>query len=192
MAACCARPHSAAAPGQPVGQRRARASRTGRREPGWPASGWSAVAGEKRLRVGLQALRGGRAQRLELAVVHHAERADEPRPDLRLGQRARQRLHQRMAQLEGVVRELEIEERRLGLLELAGGGQHVVGQARGLGHRHVDDDQQLQRLERLAEALPSPRASARGCCSRRSSPGSGRGGRSGSPPAPRCRAPDRR
>ena len=52
--------------------------------------------------------------------------------------------------MKGVVRELEIEERRFGFLELAGGGQHIVGQPRRLGHRDIDDDQQFQRLERVA------------------------------------------
>ena len=52
--------------------------------------------------------------------------------------------------MEGVVREFEVEERRLGLLELARRGQHVMGQPRRLGQRDVDDHQQFQRLERLA------------------------------------------
>ena len=61
-----------------------------------------------------------------------------------------QRFEQPMAQLERVVRELQIEERGFGLLELGGGRQHVMGQSRGLGHRDVDDHQQLQRFERLS------------------------------------------
>ena len=73
-----------------------------------------------------------------------------------------ERLEQRRAQVEGVVRELEVEERRLPLLELARGGQHVVGVARGLGHRDVDHDDELERRQRLAEALRSRRASAPG------------------------------
>ena len=55
-----------------------------------------------------------------------------------------------MAQMKCVVRELQIEERRLGLLELAGRGQHIVGEPGRLRHRDVDDHHQLQRLERLA------------------------------------------
>ena len=55
--------------------------------------------------------------------------------------------------MEGVVRELEVEERRLRLLELARRGQDVVGEPRRLGHRDVDDDEQVERLERLAEPL---------------------------------------
>ena len=52
-----------------------------------------------------------------------------------------------------VVGELEVEERRLRLLVLARGRQHVVGVARRLGHRDVDHDHELERVERLGEAL---------------------------------------
>ena len=72
--------------------------------------------------------------------------------DLGLGQRSVGRVEHRPAQVEGVAGELEVEERRLPLLELRGGGQHVVGQAGRLGHGHVDDDERVERLEGLAHA----------------------------------------
>jgi hypothetical protein len=58
--------------------------------------------------------------------------------------------------VERVVRELEVEERRLGLLELRGRRQDVVGQARGLAHRDVDHHQRVERGQGLAH----PRESA--------------------------------
>ena len=82
-----------------------------------------------------------------------AHRLDQPRVDLRLGERAGCRREQRLAQVERVARELEVEVGRLGLLELAAGRQHVVRLARGLGHRHVDHDDQLEGSQRLAHAL---------------------------------------
>ena len=60
----------------------------------------------------------------------------------------------RAAEVEVVVRELEVEERRLRLLELRRRRQHVVGELRGLGHGDVDDDDELERVERLAHARP--------------------------------------
>ena len=53
-------------------------------------------------------------------------------------------LEQRTPQVEEVGRELEVKEGRLPLLVLRAGGQHVVGHACGLGHRHVDHHQQLE------------------------------------------------
>ena len=52
--------------------------------------------------------------------------------------------------MEGVVREFQIEERRLGLLELRGRRQHIVGQSSSLGHGHIDDDEQLQLAQSAA------------------------------------------
>ncbi len=63
-----------------------------------------------------------------------------------------QRLEQRAAQVEVVVRELEIEKRGFGLFELARHRQHVVGEAGGFGEGDVDHHHQLERL-------PAPRAS---------------------------------
>ena len=85
-----------------------------------------------------------------VGVGQRAERLDEPGVDLGLGQHALGRRQHRLAQVEHVVREVEVEERRLPLLELRLRRQHVVGQAGGLGHRDVDHDDQLERLERLA------------------------------------------
>ena len=50
------------------------------------------------------------------------------------------------------MRELEVEEGRLGLLELARDRQHVVREPRGLGEGDVDHDDQLERRDRLAHA----------------------------------------
>jgi hypothetical protein len=58
--------------------------------------GVAADGGEERLRVCLQAVLGGLTQRREVIVVDDAERPHQPRPDLRFGQRARQRLEERM------------------------------------------------------------------------------------------------
>ena len=89
----------------------------------------------------------------ERLVLDRPQRPDDARVDLGLGQRPRQRLEQRPAQMEGVARELEVEEGRLPFLVLAGGRQHVVGVPGRLRHRHVDHDCQLERVERLAEPL---------------------------------------
>ena len=51
------------------------------------------------------------------------------------------------------LRELEVEERRLELLELGGGRQHVVRLPRRLGHEHVDADAHVERPHRLAHPL---------------------------------------
>ena len=51
-----------------------------------------------------------------------------------------------------VVGELEVEEGRLGLLELARDRQHVVRESRRLGEGDVDDHHELERRERLAHA----------------------------------------
>ena len=53
------------------------------------------------------------------------------------------------AEVEHVLRELEVEERRLELLELCRRRQDVVGVARRLGHEHVDHHDEVERIERL-------------------------------------------
>ena len=82
---------------------------------------------------------GGVAQRLELVVVDHPGGFDESGVDLGLGQRAVGRRPPDGGDGRR-LRELEVEERRLVLLELRRGRQHVVGHPSGLGHEHVDDD----------------------------------------------------
>ena len=72
--------------------------------------------------------------------------------DLRLVERAGRWLEHRAAEVEDVAGELEVEERRLELLELRRRRQHVVGEAGGLGHEHVDDERELERLDRFAHA----------------------------------------
>jgi len=103
------------------------------------------------VRIGLPVLPSGGAQWREVALVDDTQRPDQARPDLGLGERARQRLHQRPAQMEGVIRELEVEERCLGLLVLAGRRQHEISVMSGLGHRDVDHDDELERLERVGK-----------------------------------------
>ena len=136
-------------PGQALGQRRTQGfvEHVGHR---LGHHGTGGRGGEEFLRKGVQTHVGGLAQRFQFAVVDDAERPHQPRPDLGLGQRALKGFEQAVAQLKRVVRELQIEERGFGLLELRGGGEHIVGQSGGLGHRDVDDHQQLQRFERLA------------------------------------------
>ena len=80
--------------------------------------------------------------------------------DLRLGQRALQRRQDRRTQMEHVVREVEVEERALPLLELRRRRQHVVGVPRRLGQRHVDHDDEVERVERAAEFLAYAEARA--------------------------------
>ena len=55
--------------------------------------------------------------------------------------------------MEDVARELEVEERRLVLLELRRRRQHVVGQPGRLGHEDVDDTSDVERADRLAHPL---------------------------------------
>ena len=57
-------------------------------------------------------------RRVGLGVEVAAQRLAQPRVDLGFGKRARQRLEESPAQVEVVRGELEVEERRLGLLEL--------------------------------------------------------------------------
>ena len=78
------------------------------------------------------ALRGQPPAGGQIDVVDDAELAHQPGPDLRLRERAVSRLEQTVAEVKGVVRELQIEERRLAFPELAGRRQHVVGQSCGL------------------------------------------------------------
>ena len=96
---------------------------------------------------------GRRVQRREVVVVVRAQRPAQSGVDLRLGQRPLHRLEHRPAEVEVVVRELEVEERALPLLELRRRGQHVVGTAGGLGERDVDHHHQVERVEGLAHPL---------------------------------------
>ncbi len=108
---------------------------------------------QERHRVGLATSLGRLAIRREIGVGDRAERFDEPRMDLGLGQRSGRRREQRTPEMEVVAREVEVEERRLGLLELRRGREDVVREPRGLGHRDVDHDQRVERGHRLAHPL---------------------------------------
>ena len=72
-----------------------------RREPAEPRIGQHAHQERHRVR-GAPAC-GGRAQRREVGVGDRAERLDEPRVDLGLGQRARRGASSRAAEVEVVV-----------------------------------------------------------------------------------------
>ena len=87
------------------------------------------------------------------ASVDRAERLDQARVDLGLGQRAGGRREQPAAQVEVVVRELEVEERRLGLLELGRRRQDVVARA-------ARSRSSRRRSRRACRAPRAPRASA--------------------------------
>ena len=109
----------------------------------------------RRARTARRRTRRGRARRRRAARRGRRRRALPTRAPAGVwisgsGSSPGRRLQDRPAQLEGVVGELEPEEARLPLLELRGRGQHVVGQPRGLGHRDVDHDEQVELLERLA------------------------------------------
>ena len=145
------------APPRPRARRAAsgRASRTGRRAATLASRGSLAHRRAERLRVGVEPLARRRAQRLELSGSTTPSARTSRAWISGSGNVPGQRLEQRVAQVERVARELEVEERRLGLLELARGRQDVVGEARGLGHRDVDHDDEVERLERLAHAPES-------------------------------------
>ncbi len=81
---------------------------------------------------------------------YRAHRDNEPTVDLRFGQCPLQRRQDRLAEVEIVFREVEVEECRLVLLELRRRGEHVMRHACGLRHRDVDHDEAFQFLERLA------------------------------------------
>ena len=108
---------------------------------------------EERLGERGAARRRSRPQWSELLVGHCAECLDQTGVDLRLRQRAGERFDDGPAEVEHVLREVEVEERRLVLLVLRLGRQHIVGESRRLRHGDVDDDEQLERPERLTHAL---------------------------------------
>ncbi len=58
----------------------------------------------------------------------------------------------RVAEVEHVAGEVEVEERRLVLLELGRRRQHDVRQSGRLGHAHVDHDERVERSQRVAHA----------------------------------------
>lgn len=108
---------------------------------------------QERLGVGFAALSCRHSQRLEVRIIDDFERTHQSCPDLGFGQRSLGRLEERVTQMKGVVRELQVEERCLALLVLRGGRQDVMREPCGLGHRHVDDHHQLQRRERRTAGL---------------------------------------
>ena len=135
-----------------VGQRRAeRLVEHDGAEPA-PSAGWPSSPRRRPGRTRPGPAGRGLAQRRDVVVVERPRASHEPAVDLRFGQRARERVEERPAQVEVVRGELEREERRLPLLELRRGGQHVVGVAGGLGHGDVNHDDELEGVERLAHA----------------------------------------
>ena len=100
----------------------------------------------------LAALFPSRTQRGHRLGGQLAEGLEQPTVQLSLGEQAGQWWHQRPANMEVVVWKLEVEERGLGLLELARDGKHIVRQASRLAEGHVDHYQQVERRERLTHA----------------------------------------
>ncbi len=94
----------------------------------------------------------GRPQRGDQLVVDRPEGATQPVVDLGLGERPRQRVEDRRPQAEHVGGELEGEEGRFPLLVLRRRREDVAGFPCRLGHGDIDDDAELQRPHRLAEA----------------------------------------
>lgn len=93
----------------------------------------------------VEALLCRRAQRRDLRLAERAQCRAQPGMDRAFLQRPLARREERAAQMEGIGLGLEIEEARLGLFELAGGGQNIVRLARGLGHRDVDHHADIER-----------------------------------------------
>ena len=99
------------------------------------------------------ALGGRRAERLQLVILEDAQRAQEAAwisgsgrvPGSGSSSGAR-----RWNVLRGNSRLKNVASHFSNWLAA---GQHVVGVPRGLGHRYVDDHDQLECLERLADAL---------------------------------------
>ena len=155
----------------------ARACGTAAPEQGGRARDWRSTAAKNAAANVARLLCGRFTQRREVVLGDRAQRLAQPGVDLRLAERARQRIEKRAAEVEDVLREVEVEERGLPLLVLRRRGQHVVGEAGGLGHRHVDHDEQVEGDAAPRASAGCRPASAPGCRSRRASPGSGRGGR---------------
>ena len=80
----------------------------------------------------------------ELGIGERPHGFDETGMDLRLGQGARQRVEDWTTEAEHVLREVEVEERRLELLVLRLREKDLVGEPSGLGHRDIDDDEKLE------------------------------------------------
>ena len=101
----------------------------------------------------LAAVRGGQLAQLGERVVagQVAHGAQQARVDLGLRQRPRKRLEERRAEVEEVPRPLEVEERRLPLLVLRRGRQHVVRELGRLRVGDVDDDREVERANRRLE-----------------------------------------
>ena len=72
--------------------------------------------------------------------------------DLGLAKRAVWRRKDGVTEVEHVLGELAVEERRLELLELGRSRQHVVRFTRGLGHEYVDHEDEIKGSQRLAHA----------------------------------------
>ena len=117
-------------------------------------------------------------QRARSVAVEEAERLDESGVDLRLGQRTVGRVEHRPAEVEHVLREVEVEERRLELLVLRRRPAARSRDCRAVSVMKTsmhDDDVEGRASPRACAGCR--RASAPGCRTRRSSPGSASGDR---------------
>ena len=122
----------------------ARARGTAHRPRPWPESAFAATAAPKAAANSGATSAGRSFERGEVVVVVHAERFDDPSPDLGFGSVPDVYGEDRFAEVDAVLGELEVEEDSFGLLVLGGGGEHVVGLAGGLGHGDVDDHREVE------------------------------------------------
>ena len=101
---------------------------------------------------GLAPLGPGCTKRRHFLRRQRIERLEETRVEFRLGEESRGRVHQRLAQMEIVARELEVEEGRLRFLELTGDREHVVGKACRFREGNVDHHHELKGRDRFTHA----------------------------------------
>ena len=106
---------------------------------------------ESRRKLGAIAL-GSLPQRRIVGLRKQAGGLHQAGVDLRLRQDPLGCRQDRVAQMVDVVREVEVEEGGLELFELCGRRQYIIGQPCCLAHRHVNDDEQVQRFQRLRHA----------------------------------------
>ena len=174
----CARPAQRRGRRRAVGQRRPERAVEQHRRDRAEARASAAARARNARRVRAAAALGGVAQRREVGLGERAERLAQAGVDLGLGsRRAGRRVEQPGGAGGSSWREIEVEERRLRLLELRRRRQHVVREPRRLGHRHVDHDERVERARAPRACAASRRASAPGCRPRRSSRDSASGGR---------------
>jgi len=85
-----------------------------------------------------------------------AQGFEKPAVQLCFREQALQRREQPLANMEGIVWKLEIEERGLGLLVLTRDRENIVRKASCLRQRYVDHDQQIERVMKAAPLVTAP------------------------------------